>query len=148
MANQNQHGFTLSSSLDMEDAGISPRGPKRQRNDDQVLRYDESNNGEIMIKFGNEKQGRENENGYPIRSGGMNFIGMGGGDLGTYPIGEIGRFETEDFSPQPRFLHGNGISLSLGLPPCENHPQQLENLSATNHTFLSPNHTFLSPSFA
>lgn len=163
---QHQHGFTLTGSLEME-GGISQRSPKRQRND-EVLHYDDSNGGEIMIKFGNEKQGRvngneypiisggmnfigaggsdekqgrENGNGYPIISGGMNFIGMGGGELGAYPIGEMGRFEAEDFSQPPRFLHGNGISLSLGLPPsCENHhQQQLENLSATNHTFLSHN---------
>lgn len=106
-----QHGFGLA---DME--GISQGSPKRQRND------------EILIKFGGdqEKQGRESNGYHPIISGGMNFVG-----------GEW--FGTEEFPPQARFLppgNGNGISLSLGLPPSDHH--QHMDLSAPNHTFLNP----------
>lgn len=106
-----QHGFGLA---DME--GISQGSPKRQRND------------EILIKFGGdqEKQGRESNAYHPIISGGMNFVG-----------GEW--FGTEEFPPQARFLppgNGNGISLSLGLPPSDHH--QHMDLSAPNHTFLNP----------
>lgn len=115
-----QHGFSL---LEME--GISQGSPKRQRND------------EILIKFGGEHKDQGRENVYPIISGGMNFVG-----------GEW--FGTEEFPPQSRFLpsngngngNGNGISLSLGLPPCENnshHHHQHMDLGAPNHGFLSPN---------
>uniref|UniRef100_A0A7C9AXN8 Homeobox domain-containing protein n=1 Tax=Opuntia streptacantha TaxID=393608 RepID=A0A7C9AXN8_OPUST len=106
-----QHGFGLT---DME--GISQGSPKRQRND------------EILIKFGvdQQKQGRESNGYHPIISGGMNFVG-----------GEW--FGTEEFPPQARFLppgNGNGISLSLGLPPSDHH--QHMDLSGPNHTFLNP----------
>lgn len=113
------------------EGGIPQRSPKRQRNDEVIGYNNGTNNGEMMIKFRNEKQERETETGYALISGGMNFLG-GSDELGTYPIGELGRFDTEDFSPPPRYLHGNGISLSLGLPPCDN-------LSITNHTILSQN---------
>ncbi|CAO2827061.1 unnamed protein product [Amaranthus hypochondriacus] len=126
---QTHHGFSLN---------VPQRNPKRQR-DDHVLGYENgADNGEILIKFGDEKQESGNEGGYPIISGGMNFLG--GGELGSYPIGDIGRFETHDFSTPTRFFNGNGISLSLGLPPsCETHPHGgvLDNLSTTNHSFLS-----------
>ncbi|KAL8201626.1 hypothetical protein R6Q57_010773 [Mikania cordata] len=39
------------------------------------------------------------------------------GGLGGYPIGEIGRFTTEQFQPP---YSGNGVSLTLGLPHCDN----------------------------
>lgn len=118
---QNQHGFTQGS-------------PKRPRNNESL--HCDGNNREVFIKIGNDnKQQDRSDNGYPIISGAMNFVG-GGGELESYPT--MGEF------PPPRFLpgNGNGISLSLGLPPFENHQQQQQqqmNLSATNHTFLSPN---------
>ncbi|KAK1411003.1 hypothetical protein QVD17_37546 [Tagetes erecta] len=39
------------------------------------------------------------------------------GGLGGYPIGEIGRFTTEQFQPP---YSGNAVSLTLGLPHCDN----------------------------
>ena len=54
----------------------------------------------------------------------MNFIQ----GFGQYPIGDIGRFDTEQFAPR---FSGNGVSLTLGLPHCEN-----LSLSATHQTFL------------
>ncbi|KAK9699220.1 hypothetical protein RND81_08G161000 [Saponaria officinalis] len=140
-----QPGFTLTGSLEM--GAVSQGSPKRQRGNQLVS----NNGGEILIKFGDEKQemrdnnNNNNNNGFhsSINSEGMNFIG---GELGSYPnMGDLGRFETEDFST--RFLQGNnnnnnngGISLSLGLPPsCDNHHQQhFNDLSSTTHHHHHP----------
>lgn len=45
----------------------------------------------------------------------MKFMDQGAG-FGAYPIGEIGRFDHEQFAPR---FSGNGVSLTLGLPHCE-----------------------------
>nr|GEX24168.1 BEL1-like homeodomain protein 1 [Tanacetum cinerariifolium] len=50
------------------------------------------------------------------------------GGLGGYPIGEIGRFTTDQFQQQ---YSGNGVSLTLGLPHCEN-----LSISGTHQSFL------------
>ncbi|KAH9603362.1 hypothetical protein KSS87_010640 [Heliosperma pusillum] len=139
-----QHGFTLTGSLEME--GISQASPKRQRSNNQVV----NNNGEILIKFGNDDKEESNNNGYPMISGGMNFMGGGELGIGSYPMNDLGRFETEDF-PAPRFVQGNngGISLSLGvgLPPCDNnnnsHHQQQQHFN--NHSFMSSNQNISFP---
>ncbi|XP_074281527.1 BEL1-like homeodomain protein 1 [Silene latifolia] len=135
-----QHGFTLTGSLEME--GIAQASPKRQRSNNQVV----NNNGEILIKFGNDDK-EEGNNVYPMISGGMNFMGGGELGIGSYPMNELGRFETEDF-PAPSFVQGNngGISLSLGvgLPPCDNnnhHQQQHFN----SHSFMSSNQNISFP---
>ncbi|KAK9290363.1 hypothetical protein L1049_008532 [Liquidambar formosana] len=84
----------------------------------------EANNEQLSMKFGIDRQSR---GGYSLMGGPANFIG----GFGSYPIGEIGRFDSEQF--QPRFS-GNRVSLTLGLPDCEN-----LSLSGTHQTFL-PNH--------
>ncbi|KAJ6836379.1 putative BEL1-like homeodomain protein 1 [Iris pallida] len=48
----------------------------------------------------------------------MKFMDHHGGGFGAYPLGELGRFDHEQFA-QPRY-GGNGVSLTLGLPHCEN----------------------------
>lgn len=44
--------------------------------------------------------------------------------FGTYPVGDLGRFHSTDHHHHelmaPRLLHGNGVSLTLGLPHSEN----------------------------
>ncbi|KAJ0954071.1 hypothetical protein HanRHA438_Chr00c29g0854701 [Helianthus annuus] len=49
--------------------------------------------------------------------------------LGGYPVGEIGRFTANQFQQQ---FSGNGVSLTLGLPDCEN-----LSMSGTHQSFLS-----------
>ncbi|KAL3642737.1 hypothetical protein CASFOL_013552 [Castilleja foliolosa] len=56
-----------------------------------------------------------------------NFIG----GFGSYPMGELGRFGgAEEFTQAPNYS-GNGVSLTLGLPHCEN--------MGAHQTFLQPN---------
>ncbi|CAN1772457.1 BEL1-like homeodomain protein 1 [Linum perenne] len=77
------------------------------------------------IEFVDERQSRD---GYSFMGGQTNFMGA----FGQYPIAEIGaRFDPDQFAQR---FSGNGVSLSLGLPHCEN-----LNLSGNHHTFL-PNH--------
>ncbi|XP_014494218.1 BEL1-like homeodomain protein 1 [Vigna radiata var. radiata] len=56
-----------------------------------------------------------------------------GGGFGAFPMEDIGRFHHVTEQLAPRF-HGNGVSLTLGLPHSEN-----LTLSGTQHGFLSPN---------
>ncbi|CAN0847551.1 BEL1-like homeodomain protein 1, partial [Linum grandiflorum] len=77
------------------------------------------------VAFHEERQSRD---GYSFMGGQTNLMGA----FGQYPIAEIGaRFDAEQLGQR---LSGNGVSLSLGQPHCEN-----LNLSAHNHSFL-PNH--------
>lgn len=80
----------------------------------------------ISMKFGSERQSRD---GYPLMAGPTNFIG----GFESYPMGEIGRFEAEQFTPR---FSGNGVSLTLGLPHCEN----LSLSGAAHHQNFIPNH--------
>ncbi|KAK7404873.1 hypothetical protein VNO78_05898 [Psophocarpus tetragonolobus] len=57
----------------------------------------------------------------------------GGGGFGAFPMEDIGRFHHVTEQLAPRF-HGNGVSLTLGLPHSEN-----LSLSGTQHGFLSQN---------
>ncbi|KAI3918025.1 hypothetical protein MKW92_011965 [Papaver armeniacum] len=67
-------------------------------------------NRELCMNFGNE---RLNRDGYSLITEAANH----GGAFGAYhhQMGEIGRFDPEQFAP--RF--SNGVSLTLGLPHCE-----------------------------
>ncbi|KAE9616779.1 hypothetical protein Lal_00034532 [Lupinus albus] len=77
--------------------------------------------GDTNREISNTKFGIENHGG-----------GTGGG-YGAFSIEEIGRFNNVAEQLAPRF-HGNGVSLTLGLPHNENFP-----LSGTQHEFLSQN---------
>lgn len=60
----------------------------------------------------------------------MNNNNNHGGGFGSYPIGEIGsRFNSELLTPR---FHGNGVSLTLGLPHSDN-----LSLSGTQQNYLS-----------
>lgn len=86
------------------------------------MKSDETDVKELYMKFGSERPSRD---GYPLFTGNT---GHGGG-FGAYPFGEIGRFDPEQFPPR---FSGNGVSLTLGLPHCEN-----LTLSGTQQTYLS-----------
>lgn len=129
---QVQTGFNLIGSSEIE--GMVQRSPKKPRSYDMqsspssILSMDmEMKQGgtsrEINIKFGSERQAKD---GYPLITGVMNNSGGYGG----YPnIGDIGRFTPEQLAPR---FHGNGVSLTLGLPHCEN-----LSLSGSQQSFLS-----------
>ncbi|CAA6660509.1 unnamed protein product [Spirodela intermedia] len=53
----------------------------------------------------------------------------GGYSFGAFPMGDLGRFDPEQFAPR---FSGNGVSLTLGLPHCES-----LSLSGTQPSFLS-----------
>ncbi|CAJ2654769.1 unnamed protein product [Trifolium pratense] len=72
-------------------------------------------------------QTNHDKNEYPLMSGNENHHGDG---YGTFSMEDIGRFNVSD-QLAPRF-HGNGVSLTLGLPHNENLP-----FSSTQHGFLS-----------
>ncbi|KAF9664870.1 hypothetical protein SADUNF_Sadunf16G0063000 [Salix dunnii] len=128
---RNKSGFSFIGSSELE--GITQRSPKKPRSNDLIqsstsvpsinmdIKPGEENNEHVSLKFGSERQSRD---GYSFMGGQTNFIG----GFGQYPISEIGRFDGEQFTPR---FSGNGVSLTLGLPHCEN-----LSLSGTHQTFL------------
>ncbi|KAJ9184573.1 hypothetical protein P3X46_004287 [Hevea brasiliensis] len=128
---RNHSGFSLIGSSEFE--GITQGSPKRPRSTELIqsptsvpsinmdVKPGETNNEQVSMKFGNERQSRD---GYSFIGGQTNFIG----GFGQYPIGELGRFDTEQFTPR---FPGNAVSLTLGLPHCEN-----LSLSGTHQSFL------------
>ncbi|TXG58135.1 hypothetical protein EZV62_015964 [Acer yangbiense] len=132
---RNPSGFSLIGSSELE--GFTQASPKKPRNNEMlpspssvpsinmdVKGGETNNNDQISIKFGNDRQSRDE---YSFMGNQMNFIQ----GFGQYPIGEIGRFDAEQFAPR---FSGNGVSLTLGLPHCEN-----LSLSATHHQNFLPN---------
>ncbi|KAJ4978276.1 hypothetical protein NE237_009056 [Protea cynaroides] len=79
------------------------------------------NNRDFCAKFGDERQSRD---GYSLITGATSH----GGGFGGYSIGELGRFDPEQYPPR---FSGNGVSLTLGLPHCEN-----LSLSGTQQTYI------------
>ena len=122
---RNQSGFSFIGSSELE--GITQGSPKKPRSTDLLqsptsvpsinmdIKQNEAND-EVSMKFGKD--------GYSFMGTNTNFMG----GFGQYPIGEIGRFDAEQFAPR---FSGNGVSLTLGLPHCEN-----LSLSGTHQTFL------------
>ncbi|KAG9135704.1 hypothetical protein Leryth_002431 [Lithospermum erythrorhizon] len=108
---RNQSGFSLIAPTEMETFGEGI--PKKLRPLPSINMDSESNNvndDQMAMKFGNEKQRTD---GFTFMDGPTNFIG----GLGSYNMGELGRFGTDQV-PIP--YSGNGVSLTLGLPHCEN----------------------------
>lgn len=127
-------GFNLIGSPELDN--ITQGSPKKPRSTDNNMLHsptsvpsinnmdaktNDSNNEQLTINFGSERQSRE---GFSLLGAPTNFIG----GFGTYPIGELGRFSAEQF---PASYAGNGVSLTLGLPHCEN-----LSISGTHQTFL------------
>ncbi|KAK8554057.1 hypothetical protein V6N12_031035 [Hibiscus sabdariffa] len=123
---QNQSGFSFIGSSELE--GITQGSPKKPRSTEVLLQSPTSvpsinmdikqkeANDEVSMKFGKEV--------YSFMGTNTNFMG----GFGQYPIGDMARFDAEQFAPR---FPGNGVSLTLGLPDCEN-----LSLSATHQTFL------------
>ncbi|XP_068307247.1 BEL1-like homeodomain protein 1 isoform X2 [Pyrus communis] len=131
---RNQSGFTLIGSSELD--GITQGSPKKPRSTEIMhssnstvpcmnMESQEVSNEQVSMKFGDERQGRD---GYSFMGGQTNFIG----NFGQYPIGEIGRFDADQFTPR---FSGNGVSLTLGLPHCEN----LSLSGAHHHQTFLPN---------
>ncbi|XP_073226610.1 BEL1-like homeodomain protein 1 isoform X2 [Cicer arietinum] len=89
--------------------------------------FRESNN----TKFEVEIEGNHYKDGYSLMTENENHIN--GGDFGSFSMDNIGRFNVSDQQLAPK-CHGNGVSLTLGLPHNEN-----VSLSSTQHGFLSQN---------
>ena len=131
---RNQPGFTLIGSPVME--GFGQGSPKKQKSTEilqspnsfssrQVnVKPGEANTEQFSMRFGDERERRDG--GFTLMGAPTNFIG----GFGSYSIGEISRFGAEQYP-----YSGNGVSLTLGLPHCENLA-----MSGTHQTFL-PNQT-------
>lgn len=131
---RNHSGFHLIGSSELE--GITQGSPKKLRSNEMLhspssvpsiscmdIKPNAANNEQVSMKFGDiERQSRD---GYSFMGSQTNFTG----GFGQYPMGDMGRFDAEQFAA-PRFS-GNSVSLTLGLPHCEN-----LSLSGTHHTFL------------
>ncbi|MBA0684310.1 hypothetical protein Goari_025904 [Gossypium aridum] len=122
---QNQSGFSFIGSSEL--GGITQGSPKKPRSTEVLLQSpidmdikQREAADDVSIKFGKE--------GYSFMGTDTNFMG----GFGQYPIAEMARFDAEHFAPR---FPGNGVSLTLGLPHCEN-----LSLPATHQTFL-PNQT-------
>lgn len=125
-------GFNLISEMDSIAQGSSP---KKLRIADMLhsstttINIDskpgDADNDSMSIKFGSDRKGRD---GFTLMGAPTNFIG----GFGSYPMADLGRFGAEQFQTP---YSGNGVSLTLGLPHCEN-----ISMSAAHQSFL-PNQT-------
>ena len=121
---QAHSGFNLVGLSDMQRSPKQPRSSEMQNSPNTIIsmdmdmRPDEASEAIISTKFAKERHGKD----------GYSFISDS-----TYSVGDFGRFNPEEMAA-PRF-QGNSVSLTLGLPHCENlsvsgaHGQQ---------SFLSP----------
>ncbi|CAI9779804.1 unnamed protein product [Fraxinus pennsylvanica] len=129
---RNHSGFNLIGSSEME--SITQGSPKKPRSCVEMLHSPnsvpsinmdlkpiETNNGQISMRFMNERQSRDE---FTLMGAPTNFIS----GFNSYPIEDIGRYGAEHFQAP---YSGNGVSLTLGLPHCEN-----LSISGTHQTFL------------
>ncbi|GAA0166606.1 homeodomain transcription factor [Lithospermum erythrorhizon] len=109
---QNQPSFSLIAPSEME--RFSHGSPNKLRPPPSINFGSQSKNAnddQMPMKFDNEKQNRD---GFTFIGGPSNFVGGFGA---AYSMGELGRFGADQF---PGTYAGNGVSLTLGLPHCEN----------------------------
>ncbi|XP_027342688.1 BEL1-like homeodomain protein 1 [Abrus precatorius] len=126
--------FHFAGSSDMQIRSPNkPRNSEIQNSPSSILSVDmEMKHGEHANREANKKFGieRHHKDGYPLMSGNTNH----GGGFGAFFMEDIGsRFNVTTEQLASRF-HGNGVSLTLGLPHNENLP-----ISGTQHGFLSQN---------
>lgn len=131
---RNSGGFSLIGSSELE--GITQGSPKKQRSFEmlqspssiQSMSMDHHHHHQKANEVNNEQVSmRANREGYPIIGGTpTNFTAS----FGQYPIEDLGRFDTEQFTP--RFSGNSTVSLTLGLPHCENNLS----LSGTHQSFI------------
>lgn len=131
---RNQSGFTLIGSSEMEE--MTRGSPKKLRSTDMMHSVSgnalymnmeskpETNNEQMSMKFGNDQ--RQTRDGFTLMGSPTNYIR----GFGSYPMGDIGRYGADQFTPAP--YSGNGVSLTLGLPHGEN-----LSMSGTHQNFLS-----------
>ncbi|KAL7137251.1 hypothetical protein ABFS83_10G080300 [Erythranthe nasuta] len=114
--NMNISGFNLiGSSSEIETTTIARESPKKLRISDMLMsKSNDDADNESMSRDG----------GFTLMGGPTNFIG----GFGSYAINELGRFEPDHFQQHPYL--GNGVSLTLGLPHCDN---QLTMSSVPHH---------------
>lgn len=134
-AMRNIAGFNLIRSSDIDN--ITQGSPKKLRNADLLhspgtmptmnmdSKPSEADNDQMTMKFNNDRQGRDS---FTLMGAPTNFIG----GFGSYPMSELGRFSADQFQGP---YSGNGVSLTLGLPHCDN-----LSMSGAHHSFL-PNQT-------
>ncbi|XP_073140673.1 BEL1-like homeodomain protein 1 [Henckelia pumila] len=118
---RNQQVFNLVASSEME--RITQLSPKKPRNPEIIdFASKTTDTGLMSFKFGAERQTRD---GFTFMGAPTNFIG----GFGSYPMGELERFGSDQSFHAP--YSGNGVSLTLGLPHCESLP-----LSGSHQTYL------------
>ncbi|XP_010931060.1 BEL1-like homeodomain protein 1 [Elaeis guineensis] len=88
------------------------------------MKSEEMSNRELLMKFMDGRQ-RAGDQGFSLIAGNTSH----GGNFEAYPVAGIGRFDSEQFAPS---FSGNGVSLTLGLPQCENF-----SLSGAQPSFLT-----------
>lgn len=106
-------GFDLIGSSEIE--SMTQTSPKKLRMSDILHPNIDTKNTEhehdnMLMKFGDDRQ---NRGGFTLMGAPTNFIG----GFGSYPMGDLGRYGAEQFHAP---YSGNGVSLTLGLPHCEN----------------------------
>ncbi|CAI9765912.1 unnamed protein product [Fraxinus pennsylvanica] len=129
---RNHSGFNLIGTSEME--SITQVSPKKPRSNVEIfhspssvpsinmdLKPTDTNNEQISMRFINERQSRDE---FTLMGAPTNFIS----GFGSYPIEDIGRYGAEHFQSP---YSSNGVSLTLGLPHCEN-----ISISGTHQTFL------------
>ncbi|KAK6147304.1 hypothetical protein DH2020_018216 [Rehmannia glutinosa] len=115
---RNIPGFNLIGSSEIE--SLTQTSPKKLRISDMLhssnsyMDSKDSDNDNMTMKFGNDHQ-RQGRDGFTLMGAPTNFIG----GFGSYPMGELGRFGSDQFQAGP-YSGNNGVSLTLGLPHCEN----------------------------
>ncbi|KAK7375232.1 hypothetical protein VNO78_35926 [Psophocarpus tetragonolobus] len=129
---QSHSGFHLAGT-DMQRSPNKPRSSEMQNSPSSILsvdmemKHNDANNREANAKFDIE---RLHKDGYPLMNNNANH----GGGFGAFTTEDIGsRFNVTTEQLASRF-HGNGVSLTLGLPHNEN-----LSISGTQHGFLSQN---------
>lgn len=109
----------------------SPVGPPRHMTGFNIIRSSSSPDIESITRGNSPKKLRtgdmlsddnDERGGFTLMGTPANFIG----GFGSYPMGELGRFGPDQFQ-----YSGNGVSLTLGLPHCEN---------LGGHQTFMPNH--------
>lgn len=114
--NNNTHQYK------QEVEGIVQANPKKQKSFDK-----QSSSPSSILSMDMDmkmKPGSETAKGINHNYGGYSLIpdtSSHGNGFGAYPMGEIGRFDPEGLVTR---YHGNSVSLTLGLPHCENAAQQ------------------------
>ncbi|XP_058196173.1 BEL1-like homeodomain protein 1 [Rhododendron vialii] len=116
IVNNNTHQYK------QEVEGIVQANPKKQKSFDK-----QSSSPSSILSMDMDmkmKPGSETTKGINHNYGSYSLIpdtSSHGNGFGAYPMGEIGRFDPEGLVTR---YHGNSVSLTLGLPHCDNAAQQ------------------------